>query len=63
MGEQLLTKRIDETTPEGFLTHHISKAHHMADTFKDIHAAIVTQNNKNISVNKKILFHLAFYIL
>lgn len=52
MGEQLMTKRIDETTPDGFLSHHISKAHHMTETFKDIHAALASKNNnKNISVS------------
>ena len=27
----------------------MSKAHHMAETFKDIHAALVSHNNKSIS--------------
>lgn len=49
MGEQLMMKRIDETTPDGFLSHHISKAHHMTETFKDIHAALASKNMKNIS--------------
>lgn len=48
MGEQLLTKKIDETTAHGFLSHQISKAHHMTETFKDIHAALASTNNKNV---------------
>lgn len=34
-------------TPHGFLSHNLSKAHHMAETFKDIHAALVSQNSKS----------------
>ena len=57
LGQQLMTKRIDETTPEGFLSHHISTAHHMADTFKDIHVALASKNNKNLSdVKINIIF-------
>ena len=36
---------IDEITPHGFLSHHLTKAHHMAETFKDIHVALVAKNN------------------
>jgi len=48
-GEILLSKKIDEATSQGFISHHMSKAHHMAETFKDIHAALNSQSNKNIS--------------
>jgi hypothetical protein len=49
-GESLLARKIDETATSGFISHNVSKAHHMAETFKDIHAALVAKNNKNISV-------------
>lgn len=51
MGEQLMINRIDETTPDGFLSHQTSRAHHMTETFKDIHAALASKNNKNIAVS------------
>ena len=44
-GESLLARKIDEITPHGFLSHHLTKAHHMAETFKDIHVALVAKNN------------------
>lgn len=57
-GENLLARKIDEATARGYITHNISKAHHMTETFKDIHAALVSSStsNKNISV-KKFLFY------
>ena len=56
-GQTKITQKIDEATSDGLITHSISKAHHMADTFKDIHAALVSEKNKNLSVNKSLLFY------
>ncbi len=53
-GHQKITQRIDEATADGLISHTFSKAHHMAETFKDIHAALVSEKNKNLSVS--ILF-------
>jgi hypothetical protein len=50
-GERLLTRKIDEASSIGFLTHNFSKAHHMTETFKDINAALVAENNRNASVS------------
>lgn len=50
-GEQkLLTRKIDETNSKGFITHNYSKAHHMTDTFKDIHAALSSKSSKSLAV-------------
>lgn len=54
-GENLLAKKIDEATIEGLTSHNMSKAHHMAETFKDIHAALVSKNNKHISVIPQLI--------
>ena len=48
--DNLLSCQIDEMTSNGFLTQNLSKAHHMTETFKDIHAALVSNGNKTISV-------------
>lgn len=49
-GQTKVSGKIDEATSDGLITHSFSKAHHMAETFKDIHAALVSEKNKNISV-------------
>ena len=49
-GEQVLSRKIDEATSDGLISYNMSKAHHMAETFKDIHAALVAKNNKKIMV-------------
>ncbi len=54
-GQHKVTQRIDEATNDGFISHSFSKAHHMAETFKDIHAALVSEKNKSISVSLKSL--------
>ncbi|CAF0840751.1 unnamed protein product [Brachionus calyciflorus] len=48
-GEQrLLSRKIDETNSKGFISHNFSKAHHMTDTFKDIHAALSSKSAKSL---------------
>jgi hypothetical protein len=44
-GENLLARKIDETTQNGFISHNLSKAHHMTEIFKDIHTALVAQSH------------------
>lgn len=39
-------------TNEGMISHNFSKAHHMAETFKDIHAALVSSKHQNLSDSK-----------
>ena len=46
----MLSRKIDESTSDGLISHNMSKAHHMAETFKDIHAALVAKNNKKLMV-------------
>ena len=54
-GEQrLLSRKIDEPNSKGFITHNFSKAHHMTDTFKDIHAALSSKSAKSIDVSSII---------
>ncbi len=49
-GKNVVAQRVDEATSNGLITHSFSKAHHMAETFKDIHAALVSDKNKNLLV-------------
>lgn len=60
-GSTKVTQKIDEVTEDGLITHSFSKAHHMAETFKDIHAALVSEKNKNLSV--RIDFHVFNVVL
>jgi nephrocystin-4 len=48
-GKNLNTHKIDEITTQGFFSYNTSKACHMTETFKDIHAAIAAHGNKNLS--------------
>ena len=47
---KLLSRKIDETNSNGFITHNFSKAHHMTDTFRDIHAALSNKSSKSLAV-------------
>jgi hypothetical protein len=49
-GEQILSRKIDESTNDGLISYNMSKAHHMAETFKDIHAALTAKNNRQLLV-------------
>ncbi len=49
-GQNVIAQKIDEATSNGLISHSLSKAHHMAETFKDIHAALVSDKNKNFLV-------------
>jgi len=53
-GATKVSQKIDEVTSDGLITHSFSKAHHMAEAFKDIHAALVSEKNKNLSVSVTI---------
>ena len=45
LGNNVVAKKIDEASQEGLISHNISKAHHMVETFKDIRAALVSEIN------------------
>jgi len=49
-GSTKVSQKVDEVTSDGLITHSFSKAHHMAEAFKDIHAALVSEKNKNLRI-------------
>jgi nephrocystin-4 len=50
-GERLLSVKLDQATANGLISHNMSKAHHMTETFKDIHVAL--SSNKSLAGNGK----------
>ena len=44
-ADKLLSRKLDEVTSKGFLTHNIAKANHMTETFKEIHVALASTPN------------------
>ena len=50
LGNNVVAKKIDEASQEGLISYNISKAHHMAETFKDIHATLVSEINTMVLV-------------
>ena len=42
-NDKLLTRKLDEVTSKGFITHNYAKANHMTETFKEIHVALASE--------------------
>jgi hypothetical protein len=50
-ADKLLSRKLDEVTSKGFLTHNVAKANHMTETFKEIHVALASNPNLSRTVS------------